>query len=149
MSSPHPDDEKEANILDMILVVLALFFLFFLCWRLRGSIPTFIRWSCYLGVAAIVITIGCAVVYPKSFMLLQYHIGENKHHIQQSQVLALSHSLLYDLGKNIHRAITIFKGTHTPLSSPPPPPPPSPPRTDEPPQPSPPPPSLDNSWKKK
>ena len=108
-----------ANLVDLFLVTLGLFITFTLCWRLRGPIKTCIQWTCYLGLAAIVVAIGLAILYPEGFILVRNFTNQHKHHIEESQVLGLGHNIIYDLVKNLYRSYSIARGLHVIISVPP------------------------------
>ena len=108
-----------ANFVDLFLVTLGLFITFTLCWRFRGTIKTFMQWTCYLGVAAIVVAIGLAILYPEGFILVRDFTNQHKYHIEESQVLGLGHNIISDLVKNLYRSYSIARGLHVIISVPP------------------------------
>ncbi len=112
-----------ANFVDLFLVTLGLFLTFALCWRLRGFISTFFWWTCYLGVAAVVVSLGLAILYPEGFILAQNYTNQHKHHLEKSQVLGLGRNILYDLAKNLYRSYHIARDIQVIVSAAPPPPP--------------------------
>jgi len=120
------DEQLPANVIDLFLVGLGFFIMFSLCWRLRRVIMICAWWSCYLAAAALVVSIGLAILYPNGFILVQNFVQDNKHHVQQSQGLSLGLSILYDIAKNLHISYRIAKGRMQP-TPPPSKPPPRPP----------------------
>ena len=106
-----------ANFVDLFLVTLGLFITFTLCWRLRGLIYFMIQWGCYLGIAAIAVGLGVAILYPEGFVLAQNFGSQHKHHFADSQVLGLGHNILYDLTKNLYRSYHIARGIQVVVSN--------------------------------
>ncbi len=105
-----------ANFIDLFLVTLGLFITFALCWRLRGLISSLLWWACYLGLGAIVVAIGLAILYPEGFILARNYTNQHKHHLEESQVLGLGRNILYDLAKNIYQSYHIARGLHVIVS---------------------------------
>ena len=111
----------QANFVDLFLITLGLFITFTLCWRLRGLIYFLIRWGFFLGIAAIAVGIGLAILYPEGFILARNFSNQHKHHLADSQVLGLGHNILYDLAKNLYRSYHIARGIQVVVSNPLPP----------------------------
>ena len=115
---PMAEIDPSANFVDLFLVTLGLFITFTLCWRLRGLISWLIRWTCYLGIAAIAVGLGVAILYPDGFILAQNFGNQHKHHLDESQALGLGRNIIYDLVKNLYRSYSIARGLHVIISPP-------------------------------